>query len=210
MKIKIRHHDGGTPQEDGWSQMGDWLAELGDDSDTKPPGDVRAEAGGTDDPWPEAFTPADARARGDARTQADGPAEAQGEISVTPAAEVTAHLDPRPDQNTTTSDPAPAVPATATQRNRPRPLEVARCSLCGIALPLGLLVPDGGQACTDIRWYCKDAMSCANRWTTANPPAPAHMPAAPDDTSREAGKAAPDSAPAELPGGMSGAAQSAV
>jgi hypothetical protein len=180
MKIKIRHHDGSMPQEDGWSQMGDWLAELGDDSDTKPPGD--------------------------ARTQADGRAEAHGETPVTPTAVVTTRLEPRPDQNTTTSDPAPARPATATQRNQPRPLEVARCSLCGIALPLGLLVPDGGQACADVRWYCKDAMSCAQRWTTASPPVRADMPAAPDDTSRDAEKAAPDRASAELPGSMSEAA----
>ena len=184
MKIKIRHHDGSMPQEDGWSQMGDWLAELGDDSDTKPPGDARA--------------------------QADARAEAHGETSVTPTAVMTTRLEPRPDQNTTTSDPAPARPATATQRNQPRPLEVARCSLCGIALPLGLLVPDGGQACADVRWYCKDAMSCAQRWTTASPPVRADMPAAPDDTSRDAGKAAPDRASAELPGSMSEAAQSAV
>jgi hypothetical protein len=191
MKIKIRQHDGGMPREDGWSQMGDWLAELGDDSDTKPADDTHLEAGGTDDPWPEAFTRADARARGDARTQADGHAEAHAETSVTPTAVMTTGLEPRPDQITTTPDPAPARPATATQRNQPRPLEMARCSLCGIALPLGLLVPDGGQACADIRWYCKDAMSCANRWTTASPPVRAHMPAAPDDTSPDAGKAAP-------------------
>jgi hypothetical protein len=197
MKIKIRHHDGSMPQEDGWPQMGDWLAELGDDSHTKPPGDADAEAGGTDDPWPEAFAQADARA------------QAHGETSVTPTAEMTTCLEPRPAQNTTTSDPALARPATATQRNPPRPLEVAQCALCGIALPLGLLVPDGGQACADIRWYCKDAMSCAQRWTTANP-VHAHMPAAPDDTSRDAGKAAPDRASAELLGSMSEAAQSAV
>jgi hypothetical protein len=42
--------------------------------------------------------------------------------------------------------------------------------LCGIELPLGLLVPDGGQACADIHWYCKDAKSCTERWTTARPP----------------------------------------
>jgi hypothetical protein len=174
MKIKIRQHDGSMPQEDDWSPMGDWLAELGDDSDTKPPGD--------------------------ARTQADGRADAHGETSVTSTAVMTTCLEARSDQNTTTSDPAPARPAAATQRNRPRPLEVARCSLCGIALPLGLLVPDGGQACADIRWYCKDAVSCAKRWTTANPPARAHVPAAPDDTSRDAGKAAPDKAPAEADG----------
>jgi hypothetical protein len=129
MKIKIRHHDSSMPQEDGWSQMGDWLAELGDDSHTEPPADADAEAGGT---------------------------------------------------------------------------------LCGIALPLGLLVPDGGQACTDIRWYCKDAMSCAHRWTTATSPVSAPVPAAPDDTSPDAGKAAPDEASAELPGDMSEAAQPAV
>ena len=204
MKIKIRHHDGSMPQEDGWSQMGDWLAELGDDSHTKPPGDAHAEPGGTDDPWPEAFTRADARAQADARVQV------HGETSVTPTAVMTTSLEPRPVQNTTTSDPAPARPATATQRNSPRPLEVAQCSLCGIALPLGLLVPDGGQACADIRWYCKDAMSCTERWTTATPPVRAHMPAAPDDTSRDAGKAAPDNASAELLDSTSEAAQSAV
>jgi hypothetical protein len=129
---------------------------------------------------------------------------------MTPTAVMTTTLEPRPDQITTISDPAPATPATAAQHNRPRPLEVAQCSLCGIALPLGLLVPDGGQACADIRWYCKDAMSCAKRWTTANPPVRTQMPAAPDDTSRDAGKAAPDEAPAERPGSMSEAAQSAV
>jgi len=212
MKIKIRHHDSSMPQEDGWSQMGDWLAELGDDSHTEPPADADAEAGGTDDPWAEAFAQADARAARDeaeARDEADARDEAHGETSATPTAVMTPYLEPRPVQNTTTPDPAPARPA-ATQHNRPRPLEVAECSLCGIALPLGLLVPDGGQACTDIRWYCKDAMSCAHRWTTATPPVSGHMPAAPDDTSRDAEKAAPDGASAELPGSMSEAAQSAV
>ena len=63
---------------------------------------------------------------------------------------------------------APAAPATAEQGDhRLRPLEVAVCSMCGITHPLGLLVPDGGDACTDIRWYCKDVKSCTERWTTA-------------------------------------------
>ena len=68
-------------------------------------------------------------------------------------------------------DPRPALaesPAAA-QRDRPRPLEVAQCSLCGIELPLGLLVPDGGEACADIHWYCKDVRSCTERWTEARP-----------------------------------------
>jgi hypothetical protein len=48
-----------------------------------------------------------------------------------------------------------------------RPLDVAECALCGFTHPLGLLVPDGGPACDDLRWYCKDARSCTERWTTA-------------------------------------------
>ena len=53
MKIKIRQHDASMPQEDGWSQTGDWLGELRDDNHAKPPGDGHAEPDGTDDPWPE-------------------------------------------------------------------------------------------------------------------------------------------------------------
>ena len=62
----------------------------------------------------------------------------------------------------------------AQRDDRQRPLPSAQCSLCGIALPTGLLVPDGGQACADIRWYCKDAKSCTERWT-ANLPRHAHI-----------------------------------
>jgi hypothetical protein len=62
---------------------------------------------------------------------------------------------------------AVAEPPATMQRDQLRPLEVAQCSLCGIARPLGLLVPDGGQACADIRWYCKDAEPCTERWTAA-------------------------------------------
>ena len=41
--------------------------------------------------------------------------------------------------------------------------------MCGIERPLGLLVPDGGGACADIHWYCKDVKSCTERWTAALP-----------------------------------------
>src|SRR4029077_1428711 len=82
--------------------------------------------------------------------------------------------------------------------------------MCGIALPLGLLVPDGGQACADIRWYCKDAMVCTERWTTARPPGRAHMPAAPDDAFAGTEEAVPDRAPVERLGNMFEGAQSAV
>jgi len=58
----------------------------------------------------------------------------------------------------------------ATQRDdRHGPLPSAQCSLCGIALPAGLMVPDGGQACADVRWYCKDAKACTERWTASLP-----------------------------------------
>lgn len=63
----------------------------------------------------------------------------------------------------------------AAQRDdRQRPLPSAQCSLCGMALPTSLLVPDGGQACADIRWYCRDAKSCTERWT-ANLPRHPHI-----------------------------------
>jgi hypothetical protein len=45
-------------------------------------------------------------------------------------------------------------------------LHSARCALCGIELPLDLMMPDGGQACADLRWYCKDAEACTQRWTS--------------------------------------------
>jgi len=65
-------------------------------------------------------------------------------------------------------EPADSSALAAGDAHR-RPLQVAQCSLCGIALPLGLLVPDGGEACADVLWYCKDAKSCTERWTTARP-----------------------------------------
>jgi hypothetical protein len=193
MKIKIRQRDASTPLEGGWSQMGNWLAELGDDNHAKRPG----EQDGTDDPWLEALAEADARG------------EATGEAAVTTVVTTTC-LETAPEQLATTPGPAPAKPPTAAQPNRPRPLEVAQCSLCGIVLPLGLLVPDGGQACADIRWYCKDAMSCTKRWTTAQSPGYAHTSAAPNDAFAGAGEATPDKASTERLGSMVERAQSAV
>ena len=204
MKAKIRRRDPSVPQDDGWSQMGDWLAELGDDNHTKSPGDGHGEQDGTDDPWMEALAEADAHAQSEAH------AEAPGEAAVTPAVVMTTCLDTAPGQLAITPDPAPAEPPKAAQPNRPRPLEVAQCSLCGIALPLGLMVPDGGQSCTDIRWYCKDAMSCTKRWTTPHPPGYAPMSAAPDDAFAEAREATPDKASAERLGSIFARAQSAV
>ena len=41
------------------------------------------------------------------------------------------------------------------------------CWLCGIPLPQDQMMPDGGSACDDIRWYCRDTRACAERWTQA-------------------------------------------
>jgi hypothetical protein len=79
--------------------------------------------------------------------------------------------------------PAPQVPAPQVPASRPfaqpeesrsggarplRPLDVAECALCGFAHPLGLMVADGGAACADVRWYCKDTRSCTERWVMAH------------------------------------------
>jgi len=95
---------------------------------------------------------------------------------------------------------APADPPAATQRDHLRPLEVAQCSLCGIARPLGLLVPDGGQACADIRWYCKDAISCTERWTVARRQPGAYVPTTPRSALVAATEPEHDEAAAEQPG----------
>jgi hypothetical protein len=83
---------------------------------------------------------------------------------------VTASLawEPEPLPVSPRLEPADSSAAAAGDAHR-RPLQVAQCTLCGIALPLGLLVPDGGEACADVRWYCKDAKGCTERWTTARP-----------------------------------------
>jgi hypothetical protein len=41
---------------------------------------------------------------------------------------------------------------------------VVSCWLCGIRLQQYHMVPDGGRACGDIRWYCQDTRACTERW----------------------------------------------
>jgi hypothetical protein len=84
------------------------------------------------------------------------------------------------------------------RQGRPRPLESARCSLCGIELPKALMTPDGGEACDDIRWYCKDSRSCTERWTSRE--AEAHVaPSAPSAVPAPSATSAPVPAPAPAP-----------
>jgi hypothetical protein len=44
------------------------------------------------------------------------------------------------------------------------------CSLCGASLHRNQLVPDGGPACDDVRWYCRDVRGCTQRWTAPRMP----------------------------------------
>jgi hypothetical protein len=114
-----------------------------------------------------------------------------------------------PEQRPASPRLPPAEPPAPARRDRLRPLAGAQCALCGITSPLGLLVPDGGQACADIRWYCKDARSCTERWTAARPPRRAHIPAVPGTAVAGAGEPAPDTALAEQLDGMPEQAQRA-
>ena len=90
------------------------------------------------------------------------------------------------------------------RKDHPRPSRSTRCSLCGIVLPLELMVPDGGQACADIRWYCKDTKSCTQRWTARLPGTarPASIPSAGEPGPGDAldSVSADDLVPAKLPG----------
>jgi hypothetical protein len=42
---------------------------------------------------------------------------------------------------------------------------IEACWMCGIHLPAAQMMPDGGGACTDVRWYCRDTWECTQRWT---------------------------------------------
>jgi hypothetical protein len=37
--------------------------------------------------------------------------------------------------------------------------------MCGMRLPADQMVADGGGACLDLRWYCRDTWACTERWT---------------------------------------------
>jgi hypothetical protein len=72
---------------------------------------------------------------------------------------------------TATREPTPPplrqLGGTATRQYSPPPAEhgSASCWLCGTHQPTSLMVADGGQACADVRWYCRDTQRCTWRWT---------------------------------------------
>jgi hypothetical protein len=47
------------------------------------------------------------------------------------------------------------------------PVRRETCWLCGQTNMTYQLVPDGGDACADVRWYCRDARECTERWAVA-------------------------------------------
>jgi hypothetical protein len=52
---------------------------------------------------------------------------------------------------------APFEPASA---------QIRSCWMCGIRMPASQMVADGGSACHDVRWYCRDTWGCTRRWTS--------------------------------------------
>jgi hypothetical protein len=40
------------------------------------------------------------------------------------------------------------------------------CWMCGVRTGPGMMIADGGGACTDVRWYCLDVRGCTERWTS--------------------------------------------
>jgi hypothetical protein len=94
MKLKVRSDDASTLREHDWPQMGDWLAQLRDDSrdDSRgePPGDGHAGAEGADHPSSEALAQPDVRAEAHARAQADACAQADARAKADAHAEAEA------------------------------------------------------------------------------------------------------------------------
>ena len=115
-------------------------------------------------------------------------------------------------------------PAAAGGDGSPGELANATCALCGIELSIISLVPDGGPDSAEVRWYCRDIVSCTERWTADRARAAVQVPVAdanapdpdagsvPDEQAAPPGDtalvAAEAQAPAEEPGpaGESGSA----
>jgi hypothetical protein len=92
MKLKVRSDDASTLREHGRPQMGDWLAQLRDDSRGEPPGDGHAGADGGH-PYSEAHARADVRAEGRAHARADADAQARVHAEADSGAQARAHAE---------------------------------------------------------------------------------------------------------------------
>jgi len=76
-----------------------------------------------------------------------------------PRAQTAARAEPFPGQQATT-DQLRSVRYWAAQAT------AKSCWMCGIRLPAEHMVADGGGACHDLRWYCRDTRACTERWTS--------------------------------------------
>src|SRR5262249_46547350 len=85
--------------------------------------------------------------------------------AVSPAARAGARYWPQAPMVTTMTDLLPNAPTPSSPLARRT--AVVACWLCGIRLHQNQMVPDGGDACPDLRWYCKDIQACTGRWSSA-------------------------------------------
>ena len=76
-----------------------------------------------------------------------------------PRAATTARTETLPGQRAVTDQPRPVQYWARQASAKP-------CWLCGIRLPADQMVADGGSACPDLRWYCRDTPACTERWTS--------------------------------------------
>jgi hypothetical protein len=81
-------------------------------------------------------------------------------------------------------------PITGQLRSAPfrgEPAPVRSCWMCGIRLSADQMVADGGRACHDLRWYCRDTWACTERWTS-RPATPAAIDPFREETPEAEGK----------------------
>jgi hypothetical protein len=74
--------------------------------------------------------------------------------------------------------PSRWTPAAAGGDGSPGELANATCALCGIELSIISLIPDGGPGSAEVRWYCRDIVSCTERWTSDRARRAGHAPVA--------------------------------
>lgn len=97
-------------------------------------------------------------------------------------------------------------PAASRGEGSPGELANATCALCGIELSIISLVPDGGPGSANVRWYCRDIVSCTERWTASRAwqaglaPVPEANAPEPDAESVPDKQAAPPGDTASVPG----------
>lgn len=94
-----------------------------------------------------------------------GKTETSSPCAANPAARASIRYWPQAPMVTTMTDLLPNAPAPSSPLTRRT--AVVSCWLCGIRLHQNQMMPDGGNACPDLRWYCKDIQACTDRWSSA-------------------------------------------